>query len=122
MTNHHTVLALVAILAVGGACRGSEEEAALPAMLKTRFETEMKTILHDLKLAQETAHTLTGSYLELQPLQGQYFNRPVPETYDLVLSDVSSSAYRAVITHRASGLSCRLEVETGEARGVPVCG
>ena len=122
MRNQFALLALVAALTAGVACRGSEEEAALPAMLKARFETEMKTILHDLKLAEETANALTGQYLELQPLQSQYFNRPVPETYDLQLTDVSGSGYRAVITHRASGISCRLEVETGEGRGVPICG
>ena len=80
-----TTLAVVSgvlLLTVTG-CKGSDEEAAMPALMRTRFETEMKTILQDLKLAEEQAHALEDKYLELAPLKSQYFNHVVPDTYDL---------------------------------------
>jgi hypothetical protein len=106
-------------------CGGSDDtERALPAMMKARFLTEMKTILHDLKAAQEIAAVSEGSYLDIDDLTRSYFNRPVPDTYTLTLSDLSADAFRAEIVHNASGLSCRLDVGTvsGQAgRGVPLC-
>ncbi len=119
-SRHVTIVALAAILAAA-ACRGSEKEAALPAMMVARFETEMKTILYDLKLAEETAYVLADKYLELEELTGAYFTRPVPESYELGLSHLSEEGYRARISHKASGLSCELEVGTGPGSGVVTC-
>ena len=112
-------IALLAAAVLLGAC-GGEEGGEIPPMLRTRFETEMKTILREVKAAQETAAALEGVYLELDRLQGRFFTRPVPETYDLSLGDVSADGFTARIEHRATGLSCRLQVGGGGA-GVPSC-
>jgi hypothetical protein len=120
-SRHVTIAAFAAIVATGIACKGADEEAALPALMIARFETEMKTILHDLKLAEETAYTIGDRYLELGELTGAYFTRPVPEKYELVLSDVSEEGYRAQITHTASGITCELAVGGSGGRGVPTC-
>lgn len=120
-SRHVTIAAFAALIATGAACKESEREAALPALMIARFETEMKVILHDLKLAEETAHALGDSYLELGELTGAYFTRPVPEKYELVLTDVSAEGYRAQMTHTASGITCELEVGGAAGRGVPIC-
>ncbi len=113
---------LFVLLALGlGGCDRSEGEGEVPTLLKTRFETEMKTILHDVKAAQESAAALEGNYLELDELRKRYLNRVVPETYTLTVTDVSATGFRAEITHGATGLSCRLEVGVGSGRGVPTC-
>lgn len=114
---------IAALLAAAIAACGQpeEKEAALPAMLKARFQTEMKIILHELKAAEESAAVLEGEYLELSKLEGRYFTRPVPETYELSVSELSPTSFRARIVHGASGLSCRLEVGTGQGQGVPIC-
>ncbi len=113
----------VTTLALGLAGCGSDaEEGQVPAMLRHQFETQMKTILHDLQVAQEQAAALEGRYLELPELRQKYFNRPVPENYELSLVGVSRDAYSAEVVHKASGLSCRLEVSAGAAGGgVPRC-
>lgn len=108
----------IAAIALGG-CR-DEQAAQTPPMLRVRFETEMKAILRDVKAAQETAAVTEGGYLELDRLRGRFLNRPVPDTYRLTLSEVSSSGYTAEIEHLATGLSCRLRVG-GSATGVATC-
>jgi hypothetical protein len=122
MTQKLSVLAVVLLMAAGSGC-GESESDGLPAVLKTRFQTEMRTILHDLRLAQEQAAALEGGYLALDALRDRYFNRPVPESYLLTLSDVTPTGFRAEIEHKASKLSCRLVVggEGPAAEGVPVC-
>ena len=124
MTGKMKALAVVLLMAAGSGCRDSESESnALPGILKTRFQTEMRTILHDLKMAQEQAATLEGGYQSLEALRSRYFNRPVPESYALTLSDVTPTSFRAEIEHKASKLRCRLVVGGGGpgAAGVPVC-
>ncbi len=109
-------------VAVGG-CGGSDAgEQRMPAMLRHQFETQMKTILHDVQVAQEQASALEGRYLELPELRKKYFNRPVPENYELSVNDVSRDSYAAEVVHKASGLSCRLVVSPGSGGGgVPRC-
>jgi hypothetical protein len=80
----------------------------------------MKTILHDLQAAEEQAAAIEDRYVGLEELRGRYFNRPVPENYELSMADVSSTGYRAEVVHKASGLRCRLEVG-GSGRGAPTC-
>ncbi len=116
-------LAIAALAAGPAGCGGSDAgEQQVPAMLRHQFQTQMKTILHDLQVAQEQAATLEGRYLELPELRRKYFNRPVPENYELSLAEVSRDSYSAEVVHKASGLSCRLEVAGGAAGGgVPRC-
>ena len=44
-----------------------------------------------------------------------------PGGYELTLSEVTRSSYRAQVTHKASGLSCKLEVGTGGGSENPTC-
>lgn len=114
-------LGAAALAVVLAGCGGSDaDEQQVPAMLRHQFQTQMKTILHDLQVAQEQAATLEGSYLELAELRRKYFNRPVPENYELSLGEVTANSYSAEVVHKASGLSCRLEVGGG-ATGVSRC-
>ncbi len=123
-----TPLALLMLLVPLGfgltGCGGSEpENAALPTIMRQRIQTEMRTILRDLKVAEEQAAVLEGRYLELEPLRARYFNRPVREGYRLTLSEVSAGGFRAEVVHAASGLRCQLRVaEGGAGSGVPTCG
>jgi hypothetical protein len=82
----------------------------------------MKVILHDLKSAQEQAAAYEGRYLELEELKQKYLNRVVLEGYDLRLSDVSATGYRADVVHRASGTRCHLLEGRAGQRGLPKCG
>ena len=96
----------------------------MPVLMKQRFETEMRAILRDVKMAEEQAAALEDRYVDLDVLQAKYFNRPVPEGYELTLSDVTAGGFRAEVGHKAGGLRCRLVVaatppEAGS--GVPVC-
>ncbi|UCF19435.1 MAG: hypothetical protein JSU87_16165 [Gemmatimonadota bacterium] len=103
-----------------GACGGQREGDEMPAMLRQRFQTEMKMILRDVRLAEEQALALEGSYLGLDELRGRYMNRSLPEAYSVNLDSVTADGFVAEVMHRASGLSCRLAV--GERRaGVPRC-
>ena len=115
-----TLVAALTLLTVSS-CRSSDEETGMPAMLKIRFVTEMKTILTDVRRAEETAHTLGDRYLGLNELRGQYLSRSVPESYQLTLTDVTDSSYRAQVTHKASGLTCKLEVGSGQGSENPTC-
>jgi hypothetical protein len=110
---------VLAIAGLGG-CDSSEGDGEVPGILKVQFETQMKTILHDVQTAQEQAAAIEGTYLGLQELRPQYFNRPVPENYELSLTDASQTGYKAEVVHKASGLRCRLEVG-GTGRGSPTC-
>jgi hypothetical protein len=112
---------LAGLLAVGllGGCGDSEGgNGEVPTILKAQFQTQMKTILHDLQAAEEQASAIEDRYLGLDELRGRYFNRPVPDNYELSLADVSATGYRAEVVHKASGLRCRLEVG-GSGRGAP---
>ncbi len=103
------------------ACGGSEDEAReVPTIMRAQFETQMRTILHDLQAAEEQAAAIEGRYLALQELRGGYFNRPVPENYELSVSEVTTTSYRAEVVHGPSGLRCHLEVGAG-GRGSPIC-
>jgi len=111
---------LLVVTALHG-CGGSESgNGDVPPLLKAQFQTQMKTILHDLQAAEEQASAIEDRYLGLEDLRGRYFNRPVPDNYELSLSDVSASGYKAEVVHRASGLRCHLEVG-GSGRGAPSC-
>jgi hypothetical protein len=118
-----TLSSMVGLLVIGalGACGDSETgNNEVPLILKAQFETQMKIILHDLQAAEEQAAAIEDSYLGLEELRGRYFNRPVPDNYELSMADVSATGYRAEVVHKASGLKCRLEVgESG--RGAPTC-
>lgn len=105
------------------ACSSGEEQQEMPALMKQRFETEMKLILHDLRLAQEEAYSLEDQYLQFEALEGEYFNRHVPEAYELTLKDVTLQGYRAEVIHKPSGLRCELLVtETSQpGSGIPRC-
>jgi len=122
MRRHRTPGVVVAVVAaaIGLAACQDEEAAETSPMLRVRFETEMKAILRDLQSAQEMAAVNEGGYLELERLRGRFFNRPVPETYTLSLSEVTRGSYTAEIEHRATGLSCRLQVGGG-GTGVATC-
>lgn len=112
------LLTAVALAAGLAGCGGSDaEEGQVPAMLRHQFETQMKTILHDVQVAEEQAAALEGRYLGLPELRQKYFNRPVPENYELSLTGVSRDAYSAEVVHKASGLSCRLEVAAAAGGG-----
>jgi hypothetical protein len=114
-------LAGLLVLGALGGCGDSESgNSEVPPILKAQFQTQMKTILHDLQTAEEQAAVIENKYLGLGELRGQYFNRPVPDNYELSLADVSASGYRAEVVHKASGLRCRLEVG-GQGRGAPTC-
>jgi len=107
-------------LAPLGYAPSDSAEGEMPSMLRHRFETEMKTILQDVKVAEEQAMALEGRYLQLEPLKAQYLNRVVPDNYVLTLGDVTADGFRAEILHSASGLSCVLEVG-GSGAGIPKC-
>lgn len=106
-------------------CGERESGGEVPPLMKERFQAEMRTILRDVKMAEEQAAALEDSYLELDALQARYLNRSVPERYRLSLSEVTAAGFRAEIEHEASGLRCRLVVSatpSGEAgTGVPNC-
>lgn len=112
---------LAAALAMAGmwSC-GEPERGEMPPLLKQRFEAEMRTILRDVKMAEEQAAALEDSYLELDALQARYLNRTVPEVYRLSLSDVSADGFRAEVEHVASGLRCRLVVSAKPSEGGPL--
>jgi len=118
-----TVLELIAalgLLVTPIACSSETGEGEVPAMLRHQFQTQMKTILHDVKVAEEQAMAFDNKYLELEELRSAYFNRPVPDNYTLTIANVSASGFRAEVVHKASGLSCSLEVG-GSGGGVPKC-
>jgi hypothetical protein len=115
------VLAILMLSACGGSETARE---GVPSYLRTRFTSEMKAILRDVKLAEETAAALGGGYVGLEELRRSYLNRVVPETYELSLSDLSPSGYQAEIVHKATGLRCRVTVGPaagGAGEGVPSC-
>ena len=68
-----TLVAALTLLTVS-ACRSSDEETGMPAMLKIRFETEMKMTLNDVKRAEAMAYALGNRYLGLDELQAQYLS------------------------------------------------
>ena len=117
---------LSAVLVMAGAwsCRSQEDQGGMPALMKQRFEAEMRAILRDVKMAEEQAAALEDRYVELDALRARYLNRTIPECYELTLGDVTSSGFRASVEHKASGLRCQLVVgaagpEAGS--GVPRC-
>jgi hypothetical protein len=115
--------ALAGLLLAGapGGCGDSESgNGEVPTILKAQFQTQMKTILHDLQAAEEQASAIEDRYLGLEELRGRYFNRPVPDNYQLTMADVTATGYRAEVVHKASGLRCSLEVG-GSGRGAPTC-
>jgi hypothetical protein len=119
-SRHPLLLVLALLTAVLAGCGSGERDAEVPQMLRQRFQTEMRTILRDIKMAEEQAMALEGQYLELGELKRKYFNRPVPDSYTLSLTEVSSAGFQAELVHQASGLSCRLEVG-GAGAGIPTC-
>jgi hypothetical protein len=117
------VVAAMGLFVATMACSSGEERQEMPALMKQRFETEMKLILHDLRLAQEQAYSLEGHYVEFEALEGEYFSRHVPEAYELTLKDVTLQGYRAEVTHKPSELRCELLMtETSQpGTGIPRC-
>ncbi len=115
-----SMVALLSVGGLGGCDRSESEDREVPMILKAQFQTQMRTILHDLQTAEEQAAVIEGRYLGLEELRGQYFNRQVPDNYELSMADVSATGYRAEVVHKASGLKCRLDVgESGS--GAPTC-
>lgn len=114
---------ILTLIAASSACDSERGDAEMPAMLRRRFEAEMKTILRDLRLAEEQAMALEGRYLEFDELRSRYFSRDVPDSYVLTLAAVSAEGFRAEIVHGSSGLRCRLEVgsATPSGAGSPRC-
>ena len=120
-TQTPAAIAAILIASIVGGCGSSDgPESEMPAMLKHRFEAEMKTILRDVKVAEEQAMVLEGAYLELEPLKARYMNRVVPDTYTLTIGGVTPEGFRAELVHRASGLTCQLEVG-GSGDGIAKC-
>lgn len=119
------VLLSAAIVGSGvWSCGSPEREGEVPAIMKQRFEAEMRAILRDVKMAEEQAAALENGYIDLDALRAQYFNRSVPEGYELTLSDVTALGFRAEVTHVASGLRCQLVVGAAgpdAGGGVPRC-
>ena len=123
----YRVMLAASLLLIGG-CEGKSESAevdaepgrGLPAMVRARYTTELKTILRDVQMAQERASANEGHYLGLGELKSQYFTQPVREGIELSFTGVSESGYKAEIVHKASGITCHLEV-SGGSRGKPRC-
>jgi hypothetical protein len=92
--------------------------------MKQRFQTEMRAILRDVKMAEEQAAAIEDRYVGLDVLRAKYFNRPVPDGYELTVRDVTPGGFRAEVEHKASGLHCQLVVSSGAPEGgsgVPNC-
>jgi hypothetical protein len=119
------VLLGAALVGTGAwSCGSQERQGEVPAIMKQRFEAEMRAILRDVKMAEEQAAALESGYVDLDELRARYFNRSVPGGYELSLSDVTALGFRAEITHVASGLRCRLVVGAAGPEaggGVPRC-
>jgi hypothetical protein len=115
-----TLALTVALLGLIGCGSDNEEANQVPRLLRQRFETEMKTILQDVKVAEEQAMAFENSYLELPELRRKYLTRTVPESYALTVSGVSAEGFEAEIVHTASGLRCKLSVG-GSGAGIPEC-
>jgi hypothetical protein len=117
------VVAAMGLLVTPMGCGSGDEPQEMPPLMKQRFQTEMKVILHDLRLAQEEAYSLEGQYVEFEALEGEFFTRPVPEAYELTLKDVTLDGYRAEVVHKPSGLRCELLMtETSQpGSGIPRC-
>jgi len=105
-------------------CGSQEGGGEIPPLMKQRFETEMRAVLRDVKMAEEQAAALEDRYVGLDVLQAKYFNRPVPDGYELTIRDVTPGGFRAEVEHKASGLRCQLVVSSGspeQGSGVPRC-
>ncbi|MGD2216294.1 MAG: hypothetical protein PVJ64_06045, partial [Gemmatimonadales bacterium] len=70
---------LLVCTALGGCADSENGNGEVPPILKAQFQTQMKTILHDLQAAEEQAAAIEDRYVGLEELRGRYFNRPVPE-------------------------------------------
>lgn len=118
-----TILAGACLVTPLAGCGSDQEGGETHQFLRARFEAEMKAILHDLQAAEEQAAAIEGRYLTLDQLRGTYLNRPVPESYTLTVTDVSTSGYRAEIVHGPTSLRCSLEVggATQARSGSPRC-
>ena len=114
------VVAAMGLLVAPIACSSETGDGEVPAMLRHQFQTQMKIILHDVKVAEEQAMAFDNTYLELEELRRTYFNRVVPDNYTLSIGDVSANGFQAEVVHKASGLSCNLEVG-GSGGGIPKC-
>jgi len=114
------VVAAMGLLFAPIACSSETGGGEVPAMLRHQFQTQMKIILHDVKVAEEQAMAFDNTYLELEELRRTYFNRVVPDNYTLSIGDVSANGFQAEVVHKASGLSCNLEVG-GSGGGIPKC-
>lgn len=112
-------VALASILLIA-ACGEEEQEEEAPSLLRVRFESEMKAILRDVKVAEEMAGASEGRYLELGELRSRYLSREIPDSYELALTDVSAAGYRAEIVHVTTGLRCVLDAGGGGS-GIPTC-
>lgn len=84
------------------------------------IQTEMKTVLRDIRIAQEQARSARGRYIAWGELERDFLARAVPDAYRVELSGVSATGYRAEVIHERSGLRCGLEEGTSGSRG-PTC-
>ncbi len=117
----HLLLLSLAVGACGG--EGSPEGRAGSAaeMVRAPIMTEMKTILRDIRSAQERAAATSGAYLDWDELREGYMSRPIPEAYTVRVDRVTADGFRARVEHRRSGLACELVVEPGSGSGSPEC-
>lgn len=114
-------IGVVAIVAALAGCDSGDRSAAGSAMLRRQIETQAKTILRDVKAAEEQAATLEGGYVAREALMSRYLSRALPDGFELTIDDVSADAFRAVVVHRSSRTRCRLEVGRGSVAAVPTC-
>lgn len=119
------VIALIAIVAavVWLVGRGLDREpppADAPNVLRTPLTAEMKTLLREVRVAQEAASLANGRYLSLSELRGRYFNSPVRPVFQLSIDDVTATGYRAEVIHGKTGVRCWSVVGPGRA-GAPTC-
>ena len=114
-------LVVAALTIASAGCRGEDSEGGggeLPAIIRTRFTTEMKSILRDIRLAEDIARVETGSYVDWAKLRGSFLSRSIPDTYEVRLIDLTSASYRAEVTHARTGLTCQLTAGSGSASAV----
>lgn len=105
-------------------CDGGEEEsepAEVPSLLRTRFTSEMKMILRDIQTSEETARAATGSYVDWDELRRTYLSRSLPASYEIKLSEVTASGYRAEIIHQHTGLTCSITASAGSTGNLSTC-
>lgn len=91
---------------VGRALDREPPPADAPNVLRTPLVAEMKTLLREVRLAEEQASIENSRYLSLTELRRRYFNRPVRPVFQLTIKDVTATGYRAEVVHGRTGVRC----------------